>query len=153
LIGYEYTSIWVIFVSGIVRFGFYSGKIELGNNRIGFKSVWFCSGSGCSCSIYFGLGHYGSGLNWVRSFRVWVISKNSSFVRLWIGLLWVFESRLVHPILVSVRAWAWVLRFDFRVWISFARFTSNPSRARILASELTRKVANTHEKNLVTSKA
>ena len=29
---------------------------------------------GSSPSVYFGLGQYGSGLKWVGSFRVWVIS-------------------------------------------------------------------------------
>jgi len=38
LIGYEYTTIWVIFRLGILRFEFYSGKIESDKNYIDFKS-------------------------------------------------------------------------------------------------------------------
>jgi len=54
--------------------------VKLSRVRIG--SVWnrvrFGSGSGCPFSVHFGLGHYGSGLNWVRSFRVWVISGHAT---------------------------------------------------------------------------
>ena len=65
-------------MSSILGFKFYYGKIELTKNRIGFKSLRFGSGSGCPCSVHLESGHYKSGLNWVGSFRVWVISVHAT---------------------------------------------------------------------------
>ena len=64
----------------MLRFGSYSGRVYSGLDLIRVKLSWvriasvlkrvrFGSGSGCPFS-----GHFGSGLNWVGSLRVWVIS-------------------------------------------------------------------------------
>jgi len=63
----------------MLRFGSYLGRVYSGSSliqvklsRVGIRSVLkrvrLRSGSGCLFS-----GHFGSGLNWVGSFRVWVI--------------------------------------------------------------------------------
>ena len=80
----------------ILGFGFNSGKIESGRNRIGFKMgiVWVEFGLSIFESLRFGfelgrvildVGNFGS-------------CYNSGFVRLWIDLLRVFGSKWVHPI-------------------------------------------------------
>ena len=53
---YEYASVRVIFGSGILGFGFNSGQIELGKNRIGFKTGTVRVGFGLSIfgSLRFG---------------------------------------------------------------------------------------------------
>jgi len=45
-------------------------------NRVRFGSG---SGSGCSYLVHFESDCYGSGLNWVGSFQVWVISVHARF--------------------------------------------------------------------------
>jgi len=93
---YEYASVRVIFGSGILGFGFNSGQIELGQNRIGFKTGTVRVGFGLSIfgSFRFGfeLGRVISGVGNFGS------RYNSGFVRLRIGLLRVFGSKLVHSI-------------------------------------------------------
>ena len=54
--------------SGLIR-GKLS-KVEIGSV---LKRVWFGSVSGCPLS-----GHFGSGLNWLGLFRVWVISGQAT---------------------------------------------------------------------------
>ena len=83
--------------------------------------VRFDSGSGCPFSVHFRLGHYGSGLNWVRSFRVRVILGHATIrvsFGLWIGLVQVFGSESVHPI-SGVGSGSFSLCFGSR--ISFGR--------------------------------
>jgi len=91
----------------ILQFGLYSCRIYLGSSfiqvklsqvRIGLVLNWvrFYSGSGCLCSIDFRSGHYESVISSVGYLGS---CQNSGFIRLWIGLLRVFESRLIHPIL------------------------------------------------------
>jgi len=67
-------SVRVMFGSGILD----SGLIRVELRQVGIESVLkrvgYGSGMGCPFSVHFGLGHYGSGMTWVGSFRVWVIS-------------------------------------------------------------------------------
>ena len=70
----------------------YSGKIESDKNRISFKSDTVQFGFRLSILVYFGFGHYGSGLNWVGSFRVMlrfrfrsILDRFTSDVRVQIG--------------------------------------------------------------------
>ena len=72
----------------MLQFGLYSGRVYPGSDFIrvklsrvrigsGLNRSRFGSGSGCPFSVHFGSGHYGSGLNWVESFWVWVISVHA----------------------------------------------------------------------------
>jgi len=62
------------------------------------KRVRFESGSGCPFS-----GHFGSGLNWVGSFQVWVISGHATIqVSLGYGLVYFGCSGLNRFILFRV---------------------------------------------------
>jgi len=108
----------------MLRFGLYSGKIELGKNRIGFKLSM--------ARFEFGVSIFNS--LWVRSLHIGfelgrVISSvgyfNScyhlSFVWLWIGLLRVFGSKFVHPISGVVQVCNPIVWFGFRVSGQFCR--------------------------------
>ena len=67
-----------MFGSGILG----SGLIRVKLRRVGIgsvlKRVRYGSGMGCPFSVHFGLGHHRSGLNWVGSFRVWVIADQAT---------------------------------------------------------------------------
>ena len=84
---------WVI--NGKLRytigFGFNSGQIESGRNWISFKTG--------TARVRFGSLRFGFELSRVTSGVGNFGSRyNSGFVRLQIGLLWVFGSKSVHPI-------------------------------------------------------
>ena len=90
---YQYAFIQVIFGSGILELGFYSGKIRSDGNQISFKmgtvrfrfevSI-FCSLQVDSLQIGFKLARVISDVGHFSS------CYNSGFVRLWISLLRVF---------------------------------------------------------------
>jgi len=93
---YEYALVRVIFGSGKLGFGFNSGQIESGRNRIGSKTGTVRVGFGSSIfgSLRFGfeLGRVISGVGNFGS------RYNSGFIQLRIGLLRVFGSKSVHHI-------------------------------------------------------
>ena len=68
-----------MFGSGILGSGLI--RVKLRRVRIGsvLKRVGYGSGMGCPFSVHYGSGHYGSGMTWVGSFRVWVISGVAQF--------------------------------------------------------------------------
>ena len=99
---------WVYSGSDLIR-------VKLSQVGIGsvLKQVRFGSGSGCPFS-----GHFGSGLNWVGSFQVWVISSPAT-TQVLFGYGSVYfgcsgPNRFI-PSHVSVRVWIQVVRFGFRV--------------------------------------
>jgi len=60
--------------SGLIRVKL--RRVEIGSV---LKRVGYGSNMGCPFSVHFGLGHYGSGMTWVESFREWVISGVDQF--------------------------------------------------------------------------
>ena len=96
---YEYASDRVIFGSGILGFGFNSDEIESGRNRFKTGTVRVAFGLSIFGLLQFGSLRFGFELGRVISGVGNVGScYNSGLVRLWIGLLWVFRSKSVHPI-------------------------------------------------------
>jgi len=82
--------------SGKLGFGFNSGQIESGRNRIDSKTGMVRVGFGLSIfgSLRFGF-ELGRVISGVRNFGS---RYNSGFIQLRIGLLRVFGSKSVHPI-------------------------------------------------------
>jgi len=108
-----------MFGSGILGSGLI--QIKLRRVRIGsvLKRVGYGSGMGCPFSVHFGSGHYDSGMTWVGSFRVWVISGVAQFrVSFGYGSVYIGCSgpNRFSPFRVLVRVWIRVNRFGF--WIS-----------------------------------
>ena len=86
---YEYVSVRVIFGSGIFWFGFNSGKIESGTNRIGFNTGMVRVGFGSSTfeSLWFGSLWFGFELGRVVSgVGNFGLGYNSGFVRFTSGV-------------------------------------------------------------------
>ena len=107
-----------MFESGIL--GLCLIRVKLRRVGIGsvLKRVGYGSGMGCPFSVHFGSGHYGSGITWVGSFRVWVISGVGQFrVSFGYGSVYVGCSgpNRFSPFRVSVRVWIRVIQFGFQV--------------------------------------